>query len=442
MRNVSALAALAVLAVASPANYATYVQPFVQTNNFSGAVLIERDGRPVFERAFGFADGARALQNTMDTQFHVASVSMQYTAAAVLRLADSGAIDLDAGIGKYLPDMNFPHNITVRDLLEERSCLPDINGFPTYGATLQQHQTPTGLVAQIRGKPLVCSPGGNYTHEEHSAYNVLALLIETVTGQPFPAAMQKVFFEPLSLTTSGADDDTIPQDTNFAHGYQPVGLSDISAAQPIHWSAKAGNGSAYTTAGDEARWVDTLFAGRALSATSTNAILDLQGAGYGWFKKYNAGLGETVYYMNGRAPGYSSFVLHAPKERLTVVVLSNIYSSVTTTIGNNLAALALGKSYEAFNPVLHALTPQQLRASRGSFLFGQDFYQPNARLSLVATNNDLTIVWPDGSLTHLIPVGTDRFIDRSYWENVVIGRDAAGNPATLTYGTYQGKAAK
>jgi CubicO group peptidase (beta-lactamase class C family) len=124
----------------------------------------------------------------------------------------------------------------------------------------------------------------------------------------------------------------------------PTGEVDAHA---IHWSGKTGNASVYTTLHDGARWVDTLFGGHFVSPASREDVLDTSmRVGYGWFKGDIKRLGETAYYMNGRAPGFSSFVLHLPNAQTTVILLSNIYSSATTPMGYDIAALMLGLPYE------------------------------------------------------------------------------------------------
>jgi CubicO group peptidase (beta-lactamase class C family) len=110
------------------------------------------------------------------------------------------------------------------------------------------------------------APNAPYDGEEHSA-NILALTIEQRTGMAFAPAMQTLLFEPLGLRNSGEDDD-MAADATPALGYQAKGIDDVVAAPKIYWSAKSGNGSAYTTVGDEARWLEELFSGRALSAQS------------------------------------------------------------------------------------------------------------------------------------------------------------------------------
>jgi CubicO group peptidase (beta-lactamase class C family) len=410
-----------------------YMQPYVQTKNFSGAVRLERGGRVIFQRAYGLADRSRRVPNTLQTRFHIASLSMQFTAAAALRLVDSGRLSLDEDIAGVAPDVANAGNITFRQLLEERSGLPDINALPSYGAILQRHQTPASLVAAIRGLPANATPNSPYDGEEHSAYNILALTIEQRTGMAFASAMQTLLFEPLALPNSGEDDDTAAGAT-LALGYQPKGIYDVEAAPKIHWSAKSGNGSAYSTVGDEARWLEELFSGRALSAQSLRTMLDTtQIAGFGWFKRFSPRFQEERYYLNGRSPGFASYVLYLPKERLKVIVLSNIYSSAPTAIGGDLAAIALGKPYTAFKPLQHAR-----QVADSTFSFGADFYRPNAQLHLVTNRGDVELIWPGGSVSALIPVGDDRFIDRSYWEDVTILRDRSGEAAALLYGSFRG----
>jgi D-alanyl-D-alanine carboxypeptidase len=415
-----------------------YIQPYVRSANFAGQVLVEKNGKIIFGKAYGFADREHHVANTNATQFHIASMSMQFTAAAILRLVDSGSIRLDEHIGDFIPDIEGSDKITIRDLLTERSGLPDINALPDYNEILQHHQTPAGLVDRIKGQPLLFEPGSKFLHEEHSAYNLLALIVEKKTGLPFAAAVKRLVFEPTHLTASGIDDDSLPDSTRMAHGYEPEGESGLKPAASIHWSAKTGNASVYTTAADEARWVDALFKGHQISASSRAAVLDTSArVGYGWFKGTNKRYGQTAYSMNGRAPGFASFVLFLPETQTTVVLLSNIYSSATTTIGYDIAALSLGLTCEPFR--FRELDPGELKNSTGVFRFGSDFYQPNAKVVLTVDGEGLFMHWPSGEASALIPVAKDHFVDRAYWEEVVIQRDSSGNPDSLHYGEFRGR---
>jgi CubicO group peptidase (beta-lactamase class C family) len=418
-----------------------YLRPYVQSGNFSGAVLAKDNGKNVFEKAYGFADREHKVSNTMETRFHIASVSMQFTAAAVLRLVDEGKLSLDTHVGEFAPGIQGAEKITVRDLLEERSGLPDINILPEYNDLLQQHQTPASLIAKIEGQPLLFEPGTKFLHEEHSAYNLLALIVEKKTGLPFAAAVKSLVFQPAHLQASGVDDDSNAGGAKMAIGYQPEGTYRVSAATAIHWSGKTGNASVYTTVGDETTWMETLFGGQLLSSSSREAMLDISlPVGYGWFKRENKRFTQTAYAMNGRAPGFGSFVLYLPRERISVVVFSNIYSSATTTIGYDVAAIVRGLPYETFHPSDPPPSAAELKTCTGRFQFGADFYQANAQLAVVIQGQELSLRWPGGSVSPLIPVGRDQFVDRSYWEQVKIERDASGQPIGLAYGSFHGTA--
>jgi CubicO group peptidase (beta-lactamase class C family) len=420
----------------------TYLQPYVRSGNFAGDVLVEKDGKVIFEKAYGFADRERHVRNTPATRFHIASMSMQFTAAAVLRLVDAGSIGLDEYVGDFIPGIKGAEKITIRDLLTERSGLPDINALPTYNDVLQRHQTPASLVAKIDGRPLLFEPGSKFLHEEHSAYNLLALIVEKKTGLPFGAAVERLVFQPMGLTRSGVDDDSMTHATYMAKGYEPEGTYGLKPTTAIHWSAKTGNASVYTTAGNEARWVDVLFRGQQLRASFREAVLDTSlKVGYGWFKSQNKRFGETAYYMNGRAPGFASFVLYLPHAQTTIVVLSNVYSSATTTIGYDLAALSLDLPYEQFHFREPPPDSTELKTCTGTFRFGSDFYQPNAEVILTVHDRELSMHWPSGDVSALIPVGLDHFVDRSYWEEATIERDVSAHPNTLVYGHFQGKVA-
>lgn len=173
-----------------------YVRPYVATNNFSGTILVARAGAPLFAQSFGYADRKTGRTNRSSTRFHIASMSMQFTAAAILRLADAGRFSLDTPVSAILPDYPNGDAITIRHLLTQTSGIADINAQANYADILKAHQTPQSLVDRMRDVPPSRTPGMP-DREEHSAYNLLALIIERTTGLPFDDAMQKLVFRPL-----------------------------------------------------------------------------------------------------------------------------------------------------------------------------------------------------------------------------------------------------
>ncbi len=416
-----------------------YVQSYVATNNFSGQILVRRGSKVIYERSFGEADREHHRPITSNTRFHLASMSMQLTAAAVMRLVDQGKLSLDTKVSEIVPSIRGGDRITVRNLLEMRSGLSDINARADYDSILQRPQTPASLVAFIANDTLLFEPGTKYLHEEHSAFNVLALIIERKSGLSFPDAMRRLLFKPAGMSHSALDDDVKSCTADAAHGYAPDGVTGLVTAPQIHWTAKAGNASACTTARDVARFVDSLFHDGLLGHDSRAAVLDtLPPVGFGWFRRQSPRFGELTYYMNGRSPGFASFVLYLPREDLTVVALSNIYSSVTTDIGYDVASIVLGLPYKQF-AVRTPLIPADSLALDGlEFTFPANFYQPNATLVFVKKGTELFLHWPTGDLSPLIPIDHDHLIDRAYWEPVNILRNERGLPRAITYDRFEG----
>jgi CubicO group peptidase (beta-lactamase class C family) len=421
-----------------------YIEPYVRSNNFSGQLLVLRRDAVLYQRELGMADREARRPMTRDTQLHIASISMQYTAAAVMRLIDQRQLSLDTRVSDIVQGVRGGERITIRHLLEQRSGLSDINARADYAEILQHHQTPASLVAVISGDSLLFEPGSGYLHEEHSAYNLLALIIEKRTGLPFARAMQRLVFEPAGLRHTAADDDAIVSHPEMvARGYNPEGVYGLSPATPIHWSAKSGNASVRSTAADEAHWVQQLFHGHLLSDASRSAIVDSSGvpAGYGWFRRPNKRFGERTYSMSGRAPGFASYVMYLPREDVTVVAFSNIYSSATADIGNDIAAIALGLPYAAVALDARALPPELLALDGARFTFPSDFYQPNATVALTQNGGEMFVAWPSGDRSPIIPLDGDHAIDRAYWEPIAIVRDSAGRAMAMTYDRFRGERA-
>jgi CubicO group peptidase (beta-lactamase class C family) len=416
-----------------------YIEPYVQTNNFAGVVLAARSGHPVFAKAYGFADRERRIPNSLKTRFHIASMSMQFTAAAALRLIDQGRLSLDTPVSDVIPDYPNGAQIIIRHLLTETSGIADINAQSDYPDVLKKHQTPLSLVEHVRNLPPLRKPG-TFEREEHSAYNLLALIIEKKAGLPFAKAVRRLVFQPLGMDDSGIDDDEPAAARNAAKGYQPAGLYDIKSADPIHWSAKAGNASAYTTAADELKFASGLLGDKFLSGRLRGLVFDTGSrVGYGWFKSLSGRFGQAVYSMNGRSPGFSSAVAFLSKDRFLVVVLSNLYDSAPSDVSLDVAAILSGRPYERLT-LKTAVDPDTLAGMPASFQFQKDFYQPNALLHLTVTKGQVSLDWPSGTRSALIPISKDHFMDRNFWVPVEIVRDDAGRIQQLKYDRFTGLA--
>jgi CubicO group peptidase (beta-lactamase class C family) len=434
-----AAASTAAAAVADKAQIAAYLQPFAATNNLPGSVLVVQGDKVLFARSYGFANLARHVPNGPKTRFHIASMSIPFTSTAVLRLVDQGKLTFDTRVSEIVAGVPNGGKITIRNLLLQNSNLPDVNDdLPDaqYQALMNSHQTPESLIEAIRSLPSHGGPGGEPQREEHSGQNLLALIIEKKTGLPFADAMQLLVFEPFGMRDSGIDDDR-PLKGEVAQGYQAAGTFGLKPAAAFHWSAKPGNGSAYTTVGDEWKWLQAIDHGPLLSESSRKAMLETEN-GFGWVrsKKQGPRLGQAVLVSNGRAPGFSAILEYLPADKLAVIVLTNIEHDANPIIVPELTAMIMGESYKPFD---YKPVPAEIAGRpAGDFLFGPDFYRKSATLKLVTNATGTTLYWPGGPEDPLLPVGKDKFIDRYYWSPVTVERAPDGSAVALDFGNFRG----
>ncbi|TVP53823.1 MAG: class A beta-lactamase-related serine hydrolase, partial [Gemmatimonadales bacterium] len=157
-------------------------------------------GEPVFSEGFGWADLEHRVPVTDSTVFRIGSVTKQFTAAAILRLAEEGALSLDDELTRFLPD--YPtgdHPITVRHLLNHTSGIPNYTALGAAwlsGITLDRSHDE--MLALFQDEPLDFEPGQRFAYS-NSGYYLLGMVIEEVTGRPYDEFMEEDIFEPLGL---------------------------------------------------------------------------------------------------------------------------------------------------------------------------------------------------------------------------------------------------
>jgi CubicO group peptidase (beta-lactamase class C family) len=178
--------------------------PLVAANQFSGAVVLSRDGQTVYQRGFGLANHAAGLPFTPQTPADGASMAKTFTAAGLWLLADQGRVELDAPVTRYVPE--FPHvRTTVRHLLAHSNGLPTDYAFFDPHFSADQVRSTRGLlevVAREAPQPRF-EPGTRFEYTD-LGYDVAALVIERVTGQDYEAYLRQQFFGPLGMHDSFA----------------------------------------------------------------------------------------------------------------------------------------------------------------------------------------------------------------------------------------------
>lgn len=290
------------------------------------AVLVLRDGEPVVRRGYGLADVVAGVEVIPQTNFRLASVSKQFTAATILLLAEDGLVGLDDPVRKWLPSLpGAADAVTIHHLLSHTSGLIDYEDVMPEGLGRQVRDA--DVLAILEGQDrLYFEPGSQYRYS-NSAYALLTLIVEAASGKAYPDFLRERIFAPLGMDDSVAFVDGESTVANRAFGHSLVNGSWVRTDQSPT-SAVLGDGGIYSSIDDLAKWDAALYDDRLLSdETRALAFSDQTGVrirednvhayGYGWR------LDGGRMWHSGETIGFRNVIIRDPSQRLTVIVLTN-----------------------------------------------------------------------------------------------------------------------
>ena len=304
------------------------------------SVLVVQDGRVVLARAYGMADPVHGVAATTRTDYRLASVTKQFTAMAIMLLVRDGKLGYDLPVRDILPEMpRASQQVTIRNLLNHTSGILDYEDLIPDTETVQIHDADVLRLLSARDS-MNFAPGTHYRYS-NSGYCLLALVVERVSGMPFPRFLHERIFAPLGMTSSVAHQDGIDTVPNRAYGFTPDSGRFLPTDQSVT-SATLGDGGVYTSALDLVRWDQALYPGGLLdSATLVQATTppalpsDSTQYGFGWF--IDAYRGVRRWRHTGETSGFRNAIQRFPDRRFTVIILTNRNGGDPATIAERIA---------------------------------------------------------------------------------------------------------
>jgi CubicO group peptidase (beta-lactamase class C family) len=438
------LAALAILPQQSPDSSSSsgsleqridrFVGPYVAGNNFTGVILVRRNGRVMLNKGYGMANYELGLPNSRSSRFQIASVTKAFTAVAILLLAERGKLKLDDPVSRFIPDYPHGDRIRIEQLLKHTAGIPNLGSGPDWARQERLPHTTEELVALFKNLPLDFDPGAQARYS-NSNYNLLTLILEKLSGQDYETFLRNNIWTPLGLGATEDGSDMTRLVPHRATGTEPDGVRDVRLPRFIDWSSRKGSGSLVTTADDLDRFVNALYGGKLLQPASLAKILaPAEGFAFGWARDER--LGRKVMRSGGRSPGFNASVVRYLNDGTTVIVLSNSYSPVAQDsvflAGVHSAVFGGTPSPPALLP--GAVKPGALTELAGKYQMPHDYFIPDAALELVDRGDRLESIWADGSRNTIYPVGPNRFLDRNFWAELSFARNGAGRISGFSYG--------
>lgn len=307
------------------------------------AIAVSREGQLLHNRAYGSSDPGTGEPLEASQPQRIASLTKQFTAAAILTLVDEGRIELDATVQTYLPGFSTQgQTVAVRNLLSHTSGIHSYSDL--YGGTGRPPVPRAAVLDTLQRHPYDFPPGTEYRYS-NSNYYLLGAMLEEVTGETYGRYLEASLFEPLGLEDTsycGHEGEVI------AAGYRAV-ADDLEAVvlDEAH-DYLGGSGGLCSTARDLVQWQHALASGRVMdprtySLMTTRTVL-LTG------DTVPQGLGAAIETLENRAAiahggslaGFNSHMAYYPEERVAIAVLVNTNTTKAETIQNAVARAALG----------------------------------------------------------------------------------------------------
>jgi CubicO group peptidase (beta-lactamase class C family) len=350
-----------------------------RTDSPGAAIAVIRDGRIIYQNAYGMADLERGVAITPRSAFEIGSISKQFTAMSVLLLEIDGALSIDDDIRAHLPEIaDYGETVTIRHLLHHTSGIRDIETLiPLAGINWFNYYSVDEQIELIaRQKALNFEPGSRYLYS-NSGYLLLAEIVERVSGKPLRDFAEERIFEPLDMQHTVFWDRPEQIVPNRALAYGPDGEGGWGNET---WNMPfPGPAGLYTTVGDLALWdanfYDNRLGGGAelIECMETSGVLDdgkETGYAFGLFVDSLWGLQRVSH--GGAWQGYRAGLMRFPEQRLSVALLSN--ASEIEVRSSQIARLYLADAIEpggeggAFEPPETVqLSDEQLASYAGRY---------------------------------------------------------------------------
>ncbi len=314
-------------------------------SGFRGAVLVQREGQDVLAVAGGRTGADPDGDCGMGTRFQIASVSKQFTAAAVSLLAERGVLAVSDPAGRWMPaGPQGWDQVTLHELLTHTSGLPHWRDLP--GLDLGKPECRDDLLARLRSAGLLFPPGQRFSYSS-PGYVLLANIVEQASGVPYAEFLAREVFGPLGMTATFAGNPAgRPDVASGHHDGGPVPSWDLD-------TTNKGTGDVWSTVGDLATWDQALARGQFLSEASRQAmfaghapvtddfglLLLPHDYGYGWF----LGTGpadRAVIYHPGDNAGFLALNAWYPAEDIRLVMCTNDETTDAAAIIRHAAGIA------------------------------------------------------------------------------------------------------
>jgi CubicO group peptidase (beta-lactamase class C family) len=340
---------------------------------FNGNALVLEKGKVILQSGYGYQNVDDKTLHYPKTIFQIGSITKQFTATIILKLAQQGKLKLADKLSKYYPDFIKADSISIHHLLNHTSGIYNY----TNDAAFMQNEV-TSPVTEKRmldiflKKELDFSPGSQFNYS-NSGYYLLGAIIRKVTHKSYEQTVREMIFQPTGMTHSGFDFVHL-KSIDKATGYASLQDEEIRKDRIVDSSVSFSGGAIYSTTGDLLKWHYALLNNKVISRASLDKAFTVykDGFGYGWV--IDSVAGRKAVYHNGSIPGFTSNIYRVEKDDVCIILLNNTGNPQIDEITKGIVSILYGKPYKL--PVLRVvvnLPVEEVQKYSGVFEFSPEF---------------------------------------------------------------------
>lgn len=314
---------------------------YYKSGAFNGNILVAENGEIIYQKSFGLANEETNEKLNKNSAFYIASLTKGFTAMGIILLKKKGELEYDDKISKYIPELKFYKDVTIRNLLAHTSGLPDYMELFDSNWNHKKIAVNEDVISElVRLKPeILFEPGEDFKYS-NTGYSLLASIIERISNQSFGDFLRKNIFEPLNMNdtrvfTRYKNKEKIP---NLTYGYMQDSLGNLF--RPItlekydlayYLDGVSGDGGVFSTTEDLLKWDRALYGNKLISEEDKKLIFTSDKTndgkdtdyGFGWFlTDINEIYGKTAFHSGGWN-GYTTYIERELENDKTIILLQN-----------------------------------------------------------------------------------------------------------------------
>jgi len=415
--------------VIKPGAFDTILNKVFKQDGPGATVLVARKGEVIYKKAFGMADLELAVPMQIDMIFRIGSITKQFTAVAILQLAEQGKLALQDDIKKFIPD--YPTNgntITIEHLLTHTSGIKSYTGMKDFMTIMRKDMKPAEIIDVFKNETMEFAPGTKWNYN-NSGYILLGYIIEKVSGKTYEQYVKDHLFTPAGMNNSGyGNENRIIK--NRAKGYQG-GNDGYENASYLSMTLPYAAGSLISSVEDLWKWNRAVHSYKIVSKASLDKaftnykLVNNKPTNYGYGWALSKVQGSPTIEHSGGINGFQTDALYMPKEDIFVAIFSNCNCNPPGDMTQRIAAITMGNPY-IWKEI--AITETAAKEYAGVYENAE-----GEKRIISVEGNKLTSQRGAGTRFIIKPFEKDKFFFEKFLDTLEFTRNSSGKIEKLQY---------